>query len=89
MSKVTLDSLQARYLTDVEWRVCHAVNIYVYKNGVENQAPILVHIPPSMKGSMKLVLQVLNERVKYPVGYAKTLYKMDGTRIQHPCELEM
>jgi len=55
----------------------------------KHQSPLLIHIPPAMKTRMKLVLQVLNERVKFPVGYAKSLYKMNGSRICDPCELEM
>lgn len=34
-------------------------------------------------------MSVVQDRVKYPVGYAKYLFKMDGTRIKDPCELEM
>ncbi|ODM96879.1 hypothetical protein Ocin01_09801 [Orchesella cincta] len=81
--------MEARYLTDLEWRICHAVNIYVYRNGRDGEQPILVHIPPSKKKNMRTVMNVVQERVKYPVGYAKFLYKMDGTRIKDPCELEM
>jgi len=81
--------MEARYMTDLEWRICHAVNIYVFKNGNDMQTPILVHIPPARKKTMQSVMDTVQERVTYPVGYAKTLYTMDGTRIRHPCELEM
>jgi hypothetical protein len=76
-------------MTDLEWRICHAVNIYVYQNGVENKSPMLIHIPPAKKASMKYVMALIHDRIKFPIGYAKTLFKMDGTRICHPCELEM
>lgn len=81
--------MEARYLTDLEWRICHAVNIYVFRNGKDGEQPILVHIPPSKKKNMRTVMSVVQDRVKYPVGYAKYLFKMDGTRIKDPCELEM
>jgi len=81
--------MEARYLVDLEWRICHAVNVYVFRNGRDGEQPVLVHVPPSKKKNMKTVMNVIQERVKYPVGYATHLYKMDGTRIRHPCELEM
>lgn len=81
--------MEARYLTDLEWRICHAVNIYVFKNGQDGAQPILVHIPPAKKKNMKTVMNVIQDRVKYPVGYAKYLFRMDGTRVKDPCELEM
>jgi len=38
---------------------------------------------------MRSVMNVIQERVKFPVGFAAYLYKMDGKRVRHPCELEM
>lgn len=81
--------MEARYLTDLEWRICHAVNIYLYRNGKDGEAPILVHIPPGKKKTMKTVMNVLQERVKFPVGFAAYLYRMDGKRVRHPGDLEM
>ena len=79
----------SRYLTDLEWRICHAVNIYVYKNGEEGQTPMLVHIPPAKKKNMKAVMSVIQERITYPIGYARYLYRMNGKKVTSPCELEM
>ncbi|CAG7824969.1 unnamed protein product [Allacma fusca] len=79
----------SRYMTDLEWRICHAVNIYVYKNGEEGQTPVLIHIPPSKKKNMRCVMSVIQERICYPIGYAKYLYRMNGKKITTPCELEM
>jgi hypothetical protein len=73
---------------DLEWRICNAANIYVYRNGVEGEDPALVHIPPAHKESMKSVLVVVGERVKFPIGFASTLYNMTGQKIRHPGELE-
>lgn len=70
-------------------RICHAVNIYLYRNGKDGEAPILVHIPPAKKKNMRSVMNVIQERVKFPVGFAAYLYKMDGKRVRHPCEMEM
>ncbi|XP_035706509.1 uncharacterized protein LOC118435151 [Folsomia candida] len=81
--------MEARYMTDLEWRICHAVNIYLYRNGKDGEAPILVHIPPAKKKNMRSVMNVIQERVKFPVGFAAYLYKMDGKRVRHPCEMEM
>lgn len=38
---------------------------------------------------MRSVMNVIQERVKFPVGFAAYLYKMDGKRVRHPCEMEM
>lgn len=50
---------------------------------------ILVHIPPSKKKNMRAVMNVIQERVKFPVGFAAYLYKMDGKRVRHPCEVSL
>jgi hypothetical protein len=84
-----MEATGARYLTDLEWRICHAINIYVYRNGRDGESPILVHIPPAKKKNMKTILSAIQERVAFPVGYPTHMYGMDGKRIKNPCDLEM
>ncbi|CAL8069506.1 unnamed protein product [Orchesella dallaii] len=71
------------------WRLCHPVNIYVYKNGVPAEKAQLVHIPMEKKKNMSTVLEAIGARMKLPVGYPIALYNMDGTRVCKTYELEM
>ena len=34
-------------------------------------------------------MSVIQERICYPIGYAKHLYRMNGKKVTNPCELEM
>lgn len=81
--------MESRYLKDLEWRIRHAINIYIYRNGIDGEAPVLIHIPPTRKQTMSGVFSVIQERIKFPIGFAATIYRMDGTRVMSPSELNM
>jgi len=80
--------MASRYLKEVEWQILHAINLYIYRNGKDGEQPILVHIPPEKKNNMKSLMKVIQDRVKFPIGYATQLYNMEGKKVKLISELE-
>lgn len=85
---IHLPTVQSRYLRSIQDNTRNAMTISVFRNGDYRSTPTMIHFSKFNVCSMEEIMKIIDQFIRFPVGYAYALYTLLGDLIDDPADLE-
>ncbi len=85
---IHLPTVQSRYLRSIQDNTRNAMTINVFRNGDYRSTPTMIHFSKFNVCSMEEIMKIIDNFIRFPVGYAYALYTLLGDLIDDPADLE-
>lgn len=85
---IHLPTVQSRYLRSIQDNTRNAMTINVFRNGDYRSTPTMIHFSKANICSMEEIMKIIDNFIRFPVGYAYALYTLLGDLIEDPADLE-